>query len=172
MTDSKLLSNAELLTDIHSWKMISDRVMGGVSSGKLDPDHYRERDCLRMHGSVSTENNGGFIQMSHDLTLADRFQPCNHEGIHLIVAGNSQPYNIHLRSSDLSSPWESYRASFTAAAEWQEIYILFEQFKPWRTVVPLDLKKLTRIGLVAIGRDFQADLRVNSLRFINRPLDN
>ena len=172
VANSKYLSSAELLTDIHSWRLISDRVMGGVSSGQLAPDHYRDRDCLRMRGSVSTENNGGFIQMSHDLSRADRFLPSDHEGICLIVAGNSQQYNIHLRSSEAVYPWESYRAGFTAADEWQEIHILFEQFKPHRTVVPLDLKKLARIGLVAIGRDFEADLRVNSLRFIGRPLDN
>ena len=157
---------AELIADRRNWRLVSDRVMGGVSSGQLEAAHYQGRDCLHLYGAVSTENNGGFIQMSYPVSAHHQIDPSDYAGLSLIVAGNAQQYNIHLRTSDLSRPWESYRSSFTAAADWQEIRVLFSQFEPYRTSQPFDLKKLERIGLVAIGRDFEADLHVNSLQFI------
>jgi hypothetical protein len=36
---------------------------------------------------------------------------------------------------------------------------------PYRTDIPLDLRRLRRLGLVAIGRAFSADLAVGGLRF-------
>ena len=45
------------------WRFFSDQVMGGVSSGALHFDHDDIRNWARMTGMVSTENNGGFIQM-------------------------------------------------------------------------------------------------------------
>ena len=48
------------------WRFFTDQVMGGVSTGQvaLLPD---EGGFARMTGTVSTDNNGGFIQMRLDL---------------------------------------------------------------------------------------------------------
>jgi hypothetical protein len=37
----------------------------------------------------------------------------------------------------------------------------FDRFEPHRLTVPLDLRHLRRLGLVAIGRAFHADLAVS-----------
>ena len=50
-----------------SGELLSDRVMGGVSSGTLRREVVRGRAALRLEGDVSLENNGGFIQMALDL---------------------------------------------------------------------------------------------------------
>ena len=51
------------------WEFISDQVMGGISSGKLDLINSQEESFIRLSGTVSTENNGGFIQYRSDYKL-------------------------------------------------------------------------------------------------------
>jgi hypothetical protein len=100
------------------WRLITDNVMGGVSSGSLTVDNYQGKKCLRMRGTVSTENNGGFVQISLPLSTQNLFDASAYTGIELEVAGNNGPYNIHFRSSGLMFPWQSYRASFDVSPEW------------------------------------------------------
>ena len=50
------------------WIFFTDRVMGGISSGKLEVDSENGSKFYRMTGDVSTANNGGFIQFRADLT--------------------------------------------------------------------------------------------------------
>jgi len=44
------------------------------------------------------------------------------------------------------------------------VFLPFEAFAPYRLDQPLDTQRLKRIGLVAIGRAFSADLMVASIR--------
>jgi len=150
------------------WRLVTDQVMGGVSSGKLTLDTYRGRDCLRMQGDVSTENNGGFVQMALSLSEKDNFDASAFAGIVMEVAGNNEDYNIHFRTSDLWFPWQSYRASFKATSDWQIVRIPFADLGAYKTSQNFRPNKLRRIGLVGIGRDFQADLCLASLRFYSQ----
>ena len=77
------------------------------------------------------------------------------------VRGNGEIYNVHLRTSDLWLPWQSYRASFETSPQWSGVFLPFSGFEPYRTGSELRLDKLRRIGIVAIGRDFDADVCVN-----------
>jgi hypothetical protein len=81
------------------------------------------------------------------------------------VAGNNEVYNVHFRTSGLWLPWQSYRYSFKATADWQTIRIPFAEVKAYRTTQAFRPDKLERVGLVAIGRDFRADLCLASMRF-------
>jgi hypothetical protein len=132
--------------------------MGGVSSGKLTPDIIEQQPCLHMQGEVRLDNNGGFVQIALDVSDDVLKNIQNYQGITLAIRGNNERYNIHLRSDDLWFPWQSYRASFSATPQWQTLRILFSEFKPYRTSTALDISELTRIGVVAIGREFDADL--------------
>ena len=49
------------------WRLITDGVMGGVSSGTLKKDTIEGKPCLRLRGDVSLQNNGGFIQAALDI---------------------------------------------------------------------------------------------------------
>ena len=114
-----------------------------------------------MVGDVSLENNGGFVQAA--LQLADSPQTLdasNYAGIRLLVRGTGEEYGVHLRTSDVLRSWQSYRSQFKADPEWQQVLLPFNQFRPHRLSTPLDLRKLRRLGLVAIGRVFHADLAV------------
>jgi hypothetical protein len=82
-----------------------------------------------------------------------------------MVRGNGEVYNMHLRTEDILRPWESYRQSFVAGPDWADLRLAFAAFERHRTEVAFDAARLRRIGLVAIGRAFQADLSVADLRF-------
>jgi len=142
-----------------SWRLVTDTVMGGISRASMQFSTLEGRPCLRLAGMVSLENNGGFVQVNLDLDRnGGNFDASGYAGIELEVYGNGEPYNVHLRTADNWIVWQSYRAVFNAKPAWQTVRLPFSNFVPYRTGTPLDLKKLRRIALVAIGREMQADL--------------
>lgn len=148
------------------WQLVTDRVMGGVSDGTLVRETVSGRPALRMRGDVSLENNGGFVQMALDLAPdGGVIDASAWTGIELDVIGNDEDYGLHLRTGAVERPWQSYRQSFRAGASWRTVQLAFADFVPHRIEVPLDVRRLRRIGLVAIGRAFAADLAVGGVRF-------
>lgn len=149
-----------------TWRGVSDRVMGGVSREILRLDELAGRRCLRLSGDVRLENNGGFIQMALDLASEGAYMDASpFTGLRLQVYGNGERYAVHLRTADLVRPWQSYRAHFEALPKWREIHLPFADFNPHRLEEPLDLTRLHRIGVVAIGREFFADLCLGEIGF-------
>ncbi|WP_068115858.1 CIA30 family protein [Tropicimonas marinistellae] len=150
----------------NGWVLVSDRVMGGVSAGTMSRELVAGRNAVRMRGDVSLENNGGFLQVALDLGEAgDEVDASRWTGIRIDVFGNDQTYNLHLRTSDIRRPWESYRQSFRAPPTWTTVHFPFSEFAPHRTERPLRLERLRRIGIVAIGRAFEADLSISDVRY-------
>ena len=146
------------------WRGVSDRVMGGVSMELVEHDCLAGRPCLRLTGTVRTDNNGGFIQASLDLAHHPAtLDASSFSGIELLALGNDTNYSIHLRTPDNLRPWQSYRASFHATPHWTEIRLPFDAFVPHRVQARFDTTRLRRIGLVAIGRPFQADVALARL---------
>jgi hypothetical protein len=145
----------------NAWRLISDSVMGGISEGRLTLDRIDDRNCLRLRGDVRLENRGGFLQAAIDLKRSgEAFDAAGYQGVLLDVYGNDESYNIHLRSSNVWLPWQAYRAAFHAAAGWHTIQLPFAAFEPYRIGSSLDANRLERLGIVAIGRAFIADLCV------------
>lgn len=149
-----------------AWEMISDCVMGGVSHGTMTREDVRGRPALRMQAKVSLENNGGFVQMALDLDPhGDTIDASQWSGLELDVIGNREAYNLHLRTADVVRPWQFYRASFRPVPEWRTIRLPFTDFTAHRIDAPLDLSRLRRIGIVALGRSFEADIAIGRIRF-------
>jgi hypothetical protein len=145
------------------WRMFTDQVMGGVSEGRLTIDKVGGRPCLRMRGEVRLDNNGGFVQASLDVGKLVRQSPRPYTGLLLTVSGNGASYNIHLRTGATRLPWQSYRATFAAGPTWQSVRLPFTAFSPYRIETDFDPGDLRRIGLVAIGSEFSADLCLGHL---------
>lgn len=146
------------------WQLVTDVVMGGVSRGLTSKETLEGREAIRMRGNVSTENNGGFLQIALDLApVTGLFDAGGFTGLEIDVLGNHESYGAHLRTIDITRPQQSYRQSFVATPDWQTLQLPFVQFMPHRIDVPLDVRRLRRIGLVAIGREFAADLAVARL---------
>jgi len=147
------------------WQLLTDQVMGGVSVGALSRETVEGRPALRMRGDVSLANNGGFVQMALDLAPdGGNLDASAWLGLEITVIGNNQEYGVHLRTSDLARPWQSYRSSFRATPAWQTIKLPFAGFAPHRTDIPLDLRRLRRLGVIAIGREFSADVAIGGIR--------
>ncbi len=146
-----------------SWRLVTDQVMGGMSHGQLTVDEAAGRPCLRLNGRVRLENRGGFLQAALDLNSETASAFSRYEGVSLDVYGNGESYNVHLRTADARFPWQSYRASFEAPAGWRTFRLPFSRFEPYRVDTPLDVSQVRRIGLVAIGRAFSADLCLGGL---------
>ncbi|MDB2590271.1 CIA30 family protein [Candidatus Thioglobus sp.] len=149
------------------WQLVTDAIMGGLSQGQLSLDVYKDKNCLRMRGNVTTENNGGFVQIALPLSKNNTFDASDYSGVEIEVAGNSEIYNIHFRTDELWFPWQSYRSSFKAESDWKKYRIPFKELDKYKTFHEFSQGKIKRIGLVAIGREFQADLCLADIRFYN-----
>ena len=103
-----------------AWALISDRVMGGVSSGRMTREAVAGRPALRMRGAVSLENDGGFLQVALDLAPdGGPVDASGFDGVEIDVLGDGERYNLHLRTADIARPWQSYRFAFAAAPAWR-----------------------------------------------------
>jgi hypothetical protein len=154
-----------LKIDQSAWRLVTDSVMGGRSNGSIDRTEKFRHSAMTLSGRVSTENNGGFIQMVQDIPRQIALMASRYEGIRLNASGNGETYNIHLRTTDLWLPWQAYRANFTGSVQWQTVDIPFEAFSPHKISGQLNVGKLKRIAIVAIGRDFDADVSVAEIGF-------
>tara|TARA_Y100000996_G_C22530411_1_gene646228 strand:- start:833 stop:1447 length:615 start_codon:yes stop_codon:yes gene_type:complete len=140
------------------WCFVTDKVMGGVSEGNLEINKSKDITYYKMTGNVSTLNNGGFIQFRTVL----KNHPKNKlfDGVRIKVRGNNEKYAIHIRTKYLFLPWQYYEASFMATKDWDIIEIPFSQFNKSNFYQPSDVSStdIKTIGVVAIGRDFQAEI--------------
>ena len=148
-----------------SWSYVSDRVMGGVSNGYAELQEDALGPYARLVGEVSTDNNGGFIQIRRWLNgkaLKDA------KAIKLTVRGTGDDYYVFLRTNQARRSWHSYRAPFSTTDDWQEQIIAFEDFQRsnWSLPQSFEAADLVSIGIVAYGKDFDADLSVQSIVFL------
>ena len=139
-----------------AWRFFTDGVMGGVSTGGMSAETVQGRSALCLHGQVRLENNGGFIQMALELPALPEAQAWR--GVELQVLGNGHRYGLHLRTADMTMPWQAWRAGFEAGASWQTLRLPFTAFEGYRTGGTLRPADVRRIGLVAIGERFDAEL--------------
>lgn len=147
------------------WEYVADTVMGGVSRGQAVRAAVRGRDAWRLTGDVSLDNNGGFVQMAFDLAGGDVFDASAYAGIELEVCGNGEEYDVRLRTDALQRPWQSFRTAFVAPPAWGVVQVPFAQIEAHKTDAAFDPARLRRIGILAIGREFHADIAIAVLRF-------
>ncbi|WP_050928753.1 CIA30 family protein [Aestuariivita boseongensis] len=147
-----------------NWEFVADTVMGGVSTGHVTWDDAHQ--VARLTGEVSLENDGGFVQMAADLSPErGLFDASGFDGIALELRGNGEVYDLRLRTDALSRPWQSFRTEVTAPETWACLHIPFDRFEPHRTDAAFDPARLRRVGILAIGRVFTADVSVRSFGF-------
>ena len=118
-----------------------------------------------MIGNVTTENNGGFIQIR--AILKPSIKASNYEGIYLKVYGNDERYYLSLRTPYTKAPWQNYKFGFKVKKNWQEIKAPFSKFKRSHFYQPKDVKKqkIKSVGLVAGFDDFKADICLAEIGF-------
>ena len=141
------------------WRGFSDRVMGGVSDATLVRANVAGKDCIRLSGRVTRDQGGGFIQMALDLgSRGADFDGSAYAGVDILVHGNDEDYNVHVRTADCGWYDQSYRATFRAEPRWQRLRIPWTGFTPNDLSVPLNPAKIQRIALLGWMREFAADV--------------
>lgn len=143
------------------WRFFSDGVMGGVSTGSMSAETVVGRPALCLRGQVRLDNNGGFVQMALELPSVP--EGASWRGVELDVFGNGRRYGVHLRTSGMTAPWQAFRASFEAGPAWHTVRLPFDGFEPYRTSGTLEPASIRRVGIVAIGERFEAEVCVARL---------
>ena len=141
------------------WRGFSDRVMGGISNATLNSATVGGKNCIRLSGNVTRESNGGFIQMAMYFGRSyDELDGSGYSGLELLVYGNNEDYNLHVRTSDCGWYDESYRMTFFAEPRWQRIRVSWDDFTPNGLDMPLNNARLQRIAVLGWMREFKADI--------------
>ena len=143
---------------LEDWKFFSDQVMGGVSEGKTALKKDKNKFFLRLEGTVSTENNGGFIQVRKEYEIKND----TYKGIRFKARGLESEYYVHVRTKKLFLPWQYYAGKFFVSKEWTNIEIKFDDFIKSNFYQPQKFKssEIKSIAFVAFGKDFDAQLDI------------
>jgi hypothetical protein len=143
------------------WDYVADGVMGGVSRGRAEM-RPEGGGYVRLTGEVSTENDGGFVQVRRRL---DGPWPDDVAAVTVEARGNGERYYVFLRPRDAARVFHSYRADFVAGPDWATHRLPLEGFRPSHEGMAPRLAPgdVAGIGLVAYGRDHRADLSVRRI---------
>lgn len=159
------------------WSGFTDKVMGGVSVGKLIREVVDGKNANVMKGKVSLYNNGGFIQMaaglSTDPAVSLTVDASTFDGVELDVLYRGdedvEKFNVHLRNPACLRQFSSYRGTFEVRSNvWETIRLPWSSFVghgPGSDSVPFASSELRRIGIVAIGKPMEVYLAVSSVGF-------
>ena len=106
----------------NQWRVVDDVVMGGRSSGNFKVNS--EGNGV-FYGEVSTENNGGFSSVRHEVKTinTEKFSE-----VVMKLKGDGKAYQFRLKPSIAN--YFSYIQTFDTNGEWQEIRIPFKDFYP------------------------------------------
>ena len=145
------------------WQFFTDQVMGGISEGNASLVSDNSGQYVRLEGSVSTANNGGFIQIRTDINEGTN----EAKGIIIKAKGNGEDYYIHLRTSGTVLPWQYYQISFPTSKNWSEIKLPFANFERSSSWISKKITgdKIRTLGIVAYGKNHNAKLDVAYLSF-------
>ena len=163
ITSNSMAVDFKMLKD-EKWSFFSDQVMGGKSTGSIK-FLSSEKDFIRMSGNVSTENNGGFIQVRHKIKTK-----INKDASKIIidVKGNNEYYYIHLRTKGTILPWQYYSKKFYAADTWNSFEIDLSDFKRSSSFLRKKIKpsSIKSIAIVAFGKNHKALIEISSINII------
>ena len=163
------LKNPGLTTQGNRWQFFTDGVMGGMSSGKVKIKKVEGITCYHMTGNVTTENNGGFIQMRVRIKPPIQFpiQSNDYEGIYLKTYGNNYKYAVHIRTPYTKLPWQYYSLKSVANRNWKIIKLPFDDFKKsnFYQTKSLSYNNIVTLGIVAGFDNFQSDICISEIGF-------
>ena len=167
--NSKSWSETMLKDDFKNpnlWRYIADDVMGGVSQGQVDFETINDSNVAILRGNISTENKGGFIQIRRELKNINLNEA---QYVKIIAKGNNQKYFIFLRTTGTILPWQYYSSQFEVTDGFEEFILPIDGFKKSGVLMTgkVNPKNITSIGIVAFGRDHQAELFIKNIEFMS-----
>ena len=150
------------------YRFFTDQVMGGVSTGAARVAGSEGARHLRLTGTVSTANRGGFIQARVRLPAPFPARGAGRGDPRARATGGR--YFVHLRTRGTVLPWQYYQAGFETTGEWQELRLPFTDFAASGALLRDTPRPetVTSLAAVAYGRDHEADLSFQWLGSIDR----
>ena len=132
--------------------------MGGISEGKFEILKDKKNNFLRLSGIVSTENNGGFIQIRSNFDVDEE----NFNGIRIKARGLQVNILFTLGHLFFLLPWQYYSGKFVVSEVWEDHEILFEDFEKSNFYQPslFSSSDIKSIGFVAFGKNFEPQLDI------------
>jgi NADH dehydrogenase [ubiquinone] 1 alpha subcomplex assembly factor 1 len=158
------LFNFDKDSEISSWKIVDDRVMGGISQSQFE---LTDTGHGKFHGFVTTESNGGFSSVDYNFK---KIQVNPSDKIRIKLKGDGK--NFQFRVKALSSDRHNYIKEFATTGEWQTIEIelssMFPSYRGNRLRIPyFDKDQLNGITfLIANGKKQNFQLLVDSIDII------
>lgn len=119
--ESRLIFQFDRNSEMTSWKIVDDGVMGGLSQG-----HFvlSEAGHGVFYGDVSLENNGGFSSVRLDMK---KMEIVGFQKFVLRIKGDGKTYQLRVKSG--SWDYYSYIHNFETNGEWQTIEVPFGAMK-------------------------------------------
>ena len=144
------------------WEFITDQVMGGVSTGNVSFMIEEGTNYARMTGTVSLQNNGGFIQFRRRVT--SHFEKSK-QGLELKLRGNNQQYFVHIRTTGTFLPWQYYHAPFSSNSDRTIVRMPFSMFERSSGFLSkkITAKNIRSVGIVAFGKEHEVQLDVKQI---------
>lgn len=131
-----------------TWRVVDDRLMGGVSRSRLDET---AEEVASFRGQLSLEQGGGFASVRCDFPPRDLSRE---RGLSLRVRGDGRTYKLRLRDH-VPVGGADWQARFeTVSGVWITVHLPFDTFAPTSRgkavpdAEPLDLGSVTTIGLL------------------------
>ena len=118
-------------SDISSWRIINDDVMGGVSSSSFK---LNTNGKGVFKGSVSTDNYGGFASVRYTMRPIN---VANMNSIKIRIKGDGKDYQFRIKQK--ASDYYSYIKSFSTNGNWQTIELKLNDFYPGSRGRKLDM---------------------------------
>lgn len=109
-------------SDISSWKIVNDGVMGGISNSTFSQNSEGHGV---FKGNVSTENNGGFASVRLQLSS---FNINDSKQLKIKLKGDSKNYQLRVKAN--ASDYYSYITEFSTSGSWETIIINLNDLYP------------------------------------------
>jgi hypothetical protein len=122
MSSEQIIFDFSKDTDISSWNVIDDVVMGGKSVGNFK---INDEGNAIFYGKVSLENNGGFSSVRHQFS-----QKKLHSFIKIKVRLKGDGNSFQLRIKENKNDYYSYVATFQTNTTWETIEIHLSEMEP------------------------------------------
>ena len=109
-------------SDISSWQVVNDTVMGGRSNASFE---LNEAGNGVFKGHVSLENNGGFSLLQYPF---EAIAVTPQQLVRLRLKGDGKNYQFRVKNKTSTS--YSYIYDFETNGDWQTVEIMLSQMSP------------------------------------------
>ena len=150
--------------DISVWKIVDDRVMGGISQGRFS---LTDEGYGKFHGLVTTESNGGFSSVDYNFNT---LEVGSKDKLKVRLKGDGKIYQLRVKA--FSSDRHNYIKEISTSGDWETFEIpLAYMYPSWRgnklNIPNFDKDQITSITiLIANGKRENFEILLDSIELI------